>query len=501
MEENNYKYAKNLNLPTLNIKSQLNMNIDSNTNIKQVLDIETCLIETQIEALSNKALVKGTLGIKVVYLDMDNMFNALSDSINFSETINDENITSNCQINIGNSQFITEFEYNERSLKIFIEGSMDCFCNCNNNLNIFNPNDSQLVAKKSIIQTCNCTQKINKNLTFDYDFKIDAKINKMLSCNSKIIIDDVKCYDGYILINGQIINYILCEVENNDLNSIKINSNTTPFKCEVEASDCNTDCTADISAYINLNNTQITTEILDNTTQFNFEYCIVVDGYIFKNSNIDVIEDVYSLESIIDPVFETYTISKKEPYFKTNENVDTEITLADEFNIDEILGMVNTSSSISQHSIKNNAIVVEGVVSGNLLYFDENHEIKHLPTQLPYSISIKQENIDNISALHIQVIPIACKCKIKRGNTLMVDYELCISGCAYSEKQIQLINNIKYGTPINYGDIAFQIYIARTGESDWDLCKRLHVTKEQLVSYNNNIPQNYSGGEKIIIYR
>ncbi|MBQ7798679.1 MAG: DUF3794 domain-containing protein [Clostridia bacterium] len=501
MEENNYKYARTTNLPTLNIKSQLNLNIDSNTHIKQVLNIETCLIDAQIEPMLHKALIKGSIGIKVIYVDMDNMFNSLSDSIAFSETINSDNISTDCQITINNSQFIADFDNDDKTLHITIDGSIECFCNLNAGLNLFMPNSENLIAKKSILPACSCIQKINKTTTYDYDFRLDAKINKMLSYDSKIIIDDIKCYDGYILINGQIINTIIYEIETDSNNSIKINNNSTPFKCEIEANNSDNDCVADLSTYINLNATQITTDINDNYTQFNFEYNIVANGYIYKNINIDIIDDVYSLEQVLEPITNNYALCNKLPYFKSNENVDSEITLADELNIDEILGMVNTCANITQYSVKENTIVVEGVVSGNLIYLDENHEIKHLPTQLPYLVNLKQDIKDEVCSLHLSVVPTNCKCKIKRGNTLMIDYELSITGTAYTQNQVQLIDNVKYGKTITYDDIAFQIYIAHANESVWDICKRLHVTKEQLMEFNNEIPTTYLGGEKIIVYR
>lgn len=501
MEENNCKCIQISNLPTLNIKSQLNMNIDSNTNIKQVLNVETCLIDSQIEPLSNKALIKGTIGVKVVYVDVDNMFNTLSDSITFTETIASENITSSCQITISNCQFIAEFENTDKNINILIEGTVDCFCNLNSGLNIFKPTDSNLITKKSTLQTCSCLQQINKTTTYEYDCKIDAKINKVLSYDSKIVIEDSKCYEGYILINGQIINTILCEIETDGNNAITITNNSTPFKCEIEASLSDNDCIADICAFINLNSTQITTEIGDNYTKFNFEYSIVSSGFVYKNSSMDIIEDLYSLDTDIEPISNAYNLCKKTPYFKLSENVDTEITLTEELNVDEIIGMINTSSSITQYSVKENSITIEGVISGNLLYLDENRETKHLPTQLPYSINIKQELKEDVCGLHLSVVPIACKCKIKRGNTLMVDYELCVSGSAYTNQQLNLIDNVKLGKRLEYGDIAFQICIAHNNESCWDLCKRLHVTKEQLLNSNSDLPDTYMGGEKIIIYR
>ncbi len=500
MEEHNHSYANASNLPTLNFKSQTNLNIDSKTHIKQVINIETCLIDYSIEPMSHKAIIKGSIGIKAIYVDTDNMFNSLSDRIAFSETINNDIITTDCQINIINAQFLSEFDNDDKVLRVNIDSAIDCFCNINTNINIFNPAVDGLISKKSIMSACSCTQKINKSTNFDFGFKLDDKVNKILSYDSKIIIDECKCYDGYVLINGQILNNIIYETENN-INIIKILNNSTIFKCEIEANGCDSDCMADISAYINLNSTQITTDINDNDTQLNFEYCIMTNGYIYKNTNIDIVEDVYSTQNFIEPIKNNYNLCQKSPYFKTMENVDAEITLTDELNVDEIIGMLNTSASIAQHSIKENSIIIEGVVNGNLLYLDENREIKHLTTQLPYSINIKQEFDGEVCGLNLNVVPINCKCKIKRGNTLMIDYELCVSGSVYTKNNVALIDNVKYGKVLDFGDITFQIYIAHANENAWELCKRLHITQEQLNEFNGEIPNTFLGGEKIIVYR
>jgi len=502
MEVNNgIKFSRTTDLPTLNIKSQLNLNIDSNTHIKQVLNIDTCLFDVQIETMSNKAIVKGNIGVKVVYIDTDNMFNSISDTINFTETINNNVINTDCQISINGSQFITEFENDDKYLHIDIDGSIDLFCCVSSNTNLFSPSENDLIVKKSVLQTNSCVQKLNKITNYEYDFKLEEKINKMLSYDSKIIIEETKCHDGYILISGQIINYIIYEIDSDNNSCIKIKNNSTPFKCEVEATSSDEQCVADVSTYVNLNSTQITTDINDNYTQFNFDYCIVVNGNIYKNINIDVVEDVYSLSNSIDIISNEYVLCKKLPYFKSIENIDNEITLSDELNIDEILGMVTTNCNVTQHTIKDNSVVIEGVINGNLIYLDENREVKNLPTQLPYSIHVKQEIDDEVCGFHASVIPIACKCKIKRGNTLIIDYELCATGTIYTQTNVRLIDNIKYNKVLDYGDISFQIYIAKPNETCWDLCKRLHITQEQLILFNKETPETYSGGEKIIVYR
>lgn len=502
MQENNsIKIARVINLPALNIKQQLNINIDSNTHVKQVLNIETCLIDHKIEPMSGKALIKGTLGIKAIYIDTDNMCNSVSDSVNFSETLINENISPDCFINIYSSHFISDFNSDNNTLHINVDGNIECMSNINENINLYNQINENMVCKKSSIQSYNHIQSLNKTVNFDFDFKLGAKINKMLSCDSKVIVDECKCYDGYILVSGQIINTIIYEIDNGGHNLIKISTSSAPFKSEIEASACDGDCVADLTCRINMNSTQIATNISENDTQFDFEYNIDVAGNIYKTINIDVIEDLYSLDNEVEIIKNTYALCKKTPSFKTTENVDAEITLADELNIDEILGMVNTNANVTQYSVKDNLIIVEGVINGNLLYLDENREIRYLSTQLPYSINIKQELNNKVCSMHLTTIPTSCKCKIKRGNTLMLDYELFVTGSAYTQVDMELIDNVKLGKIINYGDIAFQIYLAHSNESCWDLCKRLHITQEHLIECNKENPATYLGGEKIIVYR
>lgn len=506
MEENNgLKITRTANLPSLNIKTQLAIPIDSNANIKQILSINACLIDTQIEPSSfNKAILKGKLGVKAVYLDTDNLYNTVSDSVAFTETLSSDNITADCQISVVGSQFICNFDTDDRGLKVYIEGSIDTFCNLNLPLNPLSQTDDGLVCKKTALQACSCIQQLdNKSVNYSFDFNIDNKaiINKLLSYDSKVIVDDCKCYDGYIIISGDIFNTITYETAGENGNCVNIFNNSTKFKSELEAKNCDADCFADIECVIDLTNTQISPDISDTGTKLNFDYSIRANGFIYKNINVDVVEDVYSLDSEIELINNKYILCKKSPSFKSSETVDSEITLADEINVDEIIGIVDCDASVVQHEFKNGQLILEGVISGNLLYLDENKEIRHLSTQVPYTIGLKQENTENICGVRVMVTPTNCKCKIKRGNTLILDYEVCVCGSIYHQVEVELIENIKYGKPTNYGDIAFQIYLAHPNENRWDLCKRLHVTDEQLCASNKDLPVSFIGGEKVIVYR
>ena len=50
-------------------------------------------------------------------------------------------------------------------------------------------------------------------------------------------------------------------------------------------------------------------------------------------------------------------------------------------------------------------------------------------------------------------------------------------------------------------DNAFTVYSAICGEDLWGLSKRIHVSPDEILSYNNELDFPLSGNERILIYR
>jgi len=57
------------------------------------------------------------------------------------------------------------------------------------------------------------------------------------------------------------------------------------------------------------------------------------------------------------------------------------------------------------------------------------------------------------------------------------------------------------GKPLNFGDYDFQIFIAKQGETLWELCKRIKIAPNEINKLNKDLPLIMEGGEKVIIRR
>ena len=85
-------YAKNLNKQ--NFSASISIPIDTNVNIKTILQIDSYLFDEKVECGNGKAIMSGKIGVKVLYVDKDNITNTITDSLTFSETILDNSIVA-----------------------------------------------------------------------------------------------------------------------------------------------------------------------------------------------------------------------------------------------------------------------------------------------------------------------------------------------------------------------------------------------------------------------
>ena len=96
-------FAKNLT--PVNFNTTISIAIDSNVNIKTILNITSYVYDEKIDCTNGKVIVNGKIGLKLLYVDTDNMTNTITDNQNFSESFSDPSITSDSFIILSNTAY------------------------------------------------------------------------------------------------------------------------------------------------------------------------------------------------------------------------------------------------------------------------------------------------------------------------------------------------------------------------------------------------------------
>lgn len=492
-------YAKNLN--KLNFNSTLSLPIDSNVNIKQILDINSYLYDTKIECGNGKAVYTGRIGIKVLYIDTDNITNTISDSSAFSETYADATITSDCFINMLNSNIVNHVLSSDSILKINMDINVESLLY----LNLALPNTTckyeSMIVKKSQIETSTISSFVNSK--FEHTINIETKdsIGKILSYNAHFCPSNVSAYDEHAIVDGKLYSTLVYECTNNEESSIKEITDVFNIKSEISISSLSKDNLLDLVYNMNKSNFNITTEIDDDNTVVSVVHEIICTGAIIKNISLDIIDDMYSIDNEIELTTTSREYNKELSCHYMNEILTGEISLDDkETAIDEIISCTNIRSEITNNYIKDNHLLVEGVVSSELIYIDENKEIKAKQIELPFIINTGL-SIEKIDCLHTHINISSYKSKVKRGTIIDIEYNISLSLSLYIRESVELIDSFNIGRQLDFSNYDYQIFLGKQNETLWELGKRVKINPDDLIRINKNLPLIMIGGEKIIIKR
>ncbi len=503
MEENldtiKITYAKNLN--KLNFSSLISVPINSNVNVKTILNVDSYIFDEKVECGNGKAIITGKLGVKVLYIDTDNISNIVNDSQSFSETFVDESITSDCFINISNASVVGNVLSSDKTLKINCDVNISPTLYLNLALNTSNSSFENMIVKKNEISTN--TIACNVDTSFEYATNIETKDNvtKILCYDAYFTPSSLTSYDEYAVVEGKLYSKLLFESASDDESVIKEICDTFNLKSEINIPNITKDCLTDFNFSIDKSKENISTEIEDGNNIITISHNIKVNGVCIKSISIDLIDDMYSVDNEIEISTSKRDYTKNMQTEFVTDNISGEITLDDnETAIDDIISNININAEITNHYLKDNNLYQEGIISSHIIYIDENKEIKHKPIDLPFVINTKIK-IDQLDCIHSCINILDNKIKVKRGTVIEFDYSVSIMINIYQKDTKDIIDNMVIGKPLDYSTVDYQIFIAKPNESVWDLCKRIKISPDDISKYNKNLPLIMEGGEKIVIKR
>ena len=499
--EENVKVTHTQNMNKFNFNLTLSMPIDTNSSIKKVLDINSYMFDQKVECGNGKAIISGKIGTKVLYLDTDNMTATLTTTTNFSETFLDNSITSNSYINILDFNIVNNILSTDGNLKVNCDVSISPVVYMNLSLSNTVQTNDLLITRKSKITTNSINQFIDTK--FDHTTTLETRdlINKILCHNCCFVPEKIIAQDGYAVVDGKMVTNLIYETSFGEDTLIKELKNSTPIKCDVEIGNLNKDCCLDVLFKIDKQNEEISTELEDDLSIITIKNLIKVCGTATKNIEIEVVDDLFSTENEIETTLTKRDFTKHAETYSLNEIIFNEMPLSDdEPAIDEIVANLNQNAEVTNSYIKDNLIFLEGVVVSNLIYIDENKEIKSKQLEVPFVINTKIQ-AESLSCVHSQIFVVDNKIKVKRGTNIESEYSLYINLVVYQKETHEMIDSFKIGKQLNYSKYDFQIFIAKPNETTWDLCKRIKILPEELNRLNKDLPLVMQGGEKIIIKR
>lgn len=451
-----------------------------------------------VEPLTKEISVSGKALIEAVFLDSENKVCTSESSLPFLTKFMNENVNPTTKVNI--NAIISDINFEESSLRV--SAVLDFSVDITNvtELELLNGGDENICLKEDEIISQNLLK--DDCITFNEEQKvaITEQFDRILSVCADVIIKDINCKANFFEIHGELITkvfYVVCG-ETERICSV---SNTESFKREIEATSLSENANVEIEINVKKENLKFETENLETGCNVIVTVPINLCFKAYEEIKISCATDLFSLKNNLEIISSDFERTKIVPAVYFENKIEGNISLNDsEPRIDKLLGTSKGTLKPTNQYIKNGEIVLEGIVSVNVVYLnDETQTINCVKKDLPFVISGKTDVPSNYNVCAKLVL---CDVEVisRRGRELFLDAKIKANVRFFGVEKGVVITDAIMGEPLPLKEEAIEIYFGKTGDELWDIAKELRTQPEIIIEQNPEINNPLLENCNIIIY-
>ncbi|MDK2799359.1 MAG: hypothetical protein PWP27_1241 [Clostridiales bacterium] len=472
---------------------------DVKPDILRILQVDGVATITNKEVQQDKVVIDGIVNFKILYVPDESessgvSIKSINANSNFTHQIEIKSARQNMKAQVESDIEHIEFKMlNSRKINVKAIVSMDC--KVVNTLSLYmvtditGEEDIQILRKN--VKTYNVIAENDEQFIISEDMEIPAgkpSIKDILKVDQKITGKDIKVINDKVVVKGEL-NICTLYIGDMDDNSIQFMEHEIPFT-EVfdmdeakEGMHCELECEVQ-DFYFNVK------EDSDGEPRvLGIEATLSAVARASESIAIDVVADTYSPYIDINIEKKTYNIDEVVDNSKTQTTIKEIIDLpADVPDILQIYNVI-TKPYITETTVENGKVVVEGVIDAYILYLADNEEnpVYSHKQEIPFKHSIEVKNAAPDMACDVKLDITHCSYSMNAGSEVEIRCIVGIDSKIVKTSKVELITKAE-AAPTETADAkehpSIVIYFVQEGDTFWNIAKKYCTTIQEIIKVN-----------------
>lgn len=500
LENDKLNIATKIKLGSTQVKNIVNIsNVEEDNKITKVLTVSAKPIIENISVNNASVKFDGVVDYDLLVVLENNEIKPLTQKTNFSQVFEDTKINVESIINIYTDLLELNNVSSANGISYSAVINFDIYLvEKNLDVNCAKPIENVFV-KEGEISFNSFVNNVVYDSTVNFELAKDSKINQILFTNNYASIKSVIPSNDYFVVSGEVYSSITFQSEDG---LIKSTNKTTTFSEEIECVGVNKDSI--IQAQIKTKESTV----LENTEKgiFSFDVPIQILAQIYNKTTVKCVVDAYSLQNEVNLITKSYEEDDFVSSKQIEENILTNFAIAENIPlVDKILSVMPINISVVNQIIKDKELLIEGIAVINIIYYFEDEEgnniLNSLDVEVPYSINLNIPELSASDKIILNVVLGDINIKNKRSKELEILAEVKINYDIIKNNISAITTDINLGEEKPIKDYALEIYLAKEGQTLWDIAKELNISTTDLVNQNSDLTLPISNGEKIVAYK
>ena len=445
---------------------------------------------TKVEPENGEIRVGYRLNYKVIYKGAE--IDCLEETADRQTVIRQAGVTPKSVVCVDAQVISTEY-VGTTSLKVRLNIELSGYVISERDWECVDSNEGWQV-KNSAVSVEHITPVNEKEIVAEHDFELKEGLGRILTYNTQVSIKSVRAANEISEVDGECYTYITYLNDQNLLSRCL----TVPFHTEILVEEIKEDSLVYLSGVAN--STTITLPDGEGSTNVRLEVVVGLKGYAINRALCDVVCDAYSTTKELKCNYAELTVDDSLCLTGIRDRLSGSVRLEeDQPRVRSVLCVCPPAVGAVTVT-KNDDIMVEGIVSCDILYLDEQDGVGKILAEIPYRVQVTEE-FACTEQLSARVMAYNLSARARHNDEIEVNGEITVELFGASFRTVRAVASAEEGAEKECSDVAISLYLVRSGEDLWDVAKAMSTDEDTLMRLNPDVELPLKGGEKILLYR
>ena len=454
-------------------------------------DVETVIYVDALPVIDNYIINSGQITVtgecefNILYVSekLPNEIIRISTSIPFKNSFAVSNLTPEtfAEVNIS-PQKISSLILNGRKLSVSAELQANIKLSGSEEITFINEVENTETTKQlktstkipTLVNATKTTTTVRDTAMLPTDL---PTINEILKYDSCIEKQETVISDGKILLKAEL--NIKIYYTNEHSTNINIFETSIPFSDFVDVNTTNENDNCQLNNSIKKLGIKLIPDSDDLMRIVEFNTDIESSLKVFHNTELEIIEDVYSTETDLLPERENIRYEINSNQISENITLRGTISIPEDENV-KILNSMGRIKSVNLND-ENNSSLLSGIIDVTVIYcVPSTGKINSVSLDMPmeHMLSEKIQTLENVKIENIEVTNAG-------SEKYDVKIMLLVHGHENKYGEISILKNLIELENPPHKNTGLTIYFVKPGDTLWKIAKRFHTTIEHISEMNN----------------
>lgn len=478
---------------------------DSKPDIKKILQIDANVESASCEIQNDRSLVCGNVCFNVIYLPDDSkLVQNIKITTPFTDIIAMNGMDSTMEGNVEIDVLSINYKIlNGRkfSVKCIVESMLKVQKTVETEI-VSAIEDNEIQVKNSEVDILVRSGRCCKNIVINDRVIVpesESSIGEVLNVAAKINEYSVKLINNKAIIKGDI--KIICtyaEAVNGEIATVNCVAPYTEI-LDIDGIKADDMC----NAQIKVGNCEYNCAESDDGEVRNVEVkcSLIAEVVAFSEVKRVMIDDCYSTRTALNTDFTKIKLPRKICDINQNDTLKTNIVLTENEPMLERIYDAFSKAYIEEISVKNNHIIVSGVVDNYVLYVTNDTETPIYCVKKEVEFS-QQFDCNGSNSLESDIVAeiMNTSYNLNSDNSVDLRVNLKLKGIIYDLSESEVITNVeKTDVKLKPESASIVVYFVQNDETLWDIAKKYYSTVEEIVEINELPERAVQKGMRLLI--